>query len=87
METYSTLQEALNNCQEARLIYAKGKKRKTLYKINRDNAFTICRHERTQPWDCGCSWGCDCCNLYYECLDCKFFLQRIDIPYILVNEE
>lgn len=29
----------------------------------------ICVHEYN-PWDCGCSWGCDMCKYSFECRIC-----------------
>lgn len=33
------------------------------------------QHARTEPWDCGCSFGCDCCRFGRKCLDCGDLLR------------
>jgi hypothetical protein len=29
-----------------------------------------CKNEQLVSWDCFCSWGCDCCDLSWECPTC-----------------
>ena len=34
-----------------------------------------CAHAQREPWDCACSFGCDCCDLNSRCLACRSLLK------------
>lgn len=52
----------------------------TWKKMKSSDPVFLCGHERTVPWDCGCSSGCDCCRLRFKCEDCGSLLADANIP-------
>ena len=50
-------------------------------KRNPNSMVEVCNHENKKPWDCGCSWGCDMCNITHRCEDCGGCLGHDAIPH------
>ncbi len=49
---------------------ARRKKEKRMAELAADIQRCPARHIHTEPWDCGCSWGCDMCSCRTRCIDC-----------------
>ena len=50
-------------------------------KLNPNTKVEVCTHENKVAWDCGCSWGCDCCSYSFHCNDCNSKLVIDFLPY------
>lgn len=46
----------------------------------------VCTHEHLEPWDCDCSWRCDCCDLVCRCVECGEKFKSWNAP-ITVRQE
>jgi len=89
MILFNNLNKAMTKYPNAKICTKRGRYfRRRLRNIIEPGMFYICLHSRAVQWDCGCSFGCDCCQYTHSCPECAYKLtsDQLIIPFILIKK-
>jgi len=84
MKHFKNLEEVSAKYQNFRIDAPKNQRYRRQLRAIKDGDFYVCEHTNTVPWDCGCSWECESCNINYHCQDCGELLSA-EVPTVYLE--